>query len=274
MMSDGRTVFGIHMQQARDSRRGRVRTLAIVAACQVAGAVIAFGCAILLSKAADITIPPPGVLLAWGLAASAIGVRAGLARWWPVLQTCFPLAAGIGIWLQLPAWTYLTAFGLLLATQWNAARGGVPLFLTNRRTHEAIKEILPDRRDIVVADIGSGLAGTLLSLADAISDGQFIGIETAPLPFVLSWLRVLASGRSRRVRLIFGDYRHQDFSAFDVIYCFLSPVPMSEAHAKASREMRPGTILISNSFTVPGHPADAIVSVSDRRGTQLHVWRF
>lgn len=274
MMSDGRTVFGNRMQQAGDSRKGRSRTLAIVAVCQLSGAVVAYGGAILLSHVADIALPLAVVLLVWGLLAAAFGVRAGLASWWLVLQICFPLAAGVGIWLKLPAWAYLAAFGLLLATQWNAARGGVPLFLTNRQTHEAIRALLPDRHPMIVADIGSGLAGTLLSLAGVRLDGQFIGIETAPLPFALSWIRVWASGRSDRVRLIYGDYRHQDFSAFDVVYCFLSPIPMAEVYAKARREMRPGSLLISNSFTVPGHAADETVVVADRRGTQLHIWRF
>lgn len=274
MMSDGRTVFGAASQQAGDSRAGRARTLAAVAACQLAGAAVAFGGAFLLARVAAIDVPLGGVLLAWGATAAALGFWGGLARWWLPLQAGFPLAAGAGVWLHVPAGAYLAAFLLLLAVQWNAARGGVPLFLTNRLTWAALNDLLPDRPGLVVADVGSGLGGTLLSLARARPEGRFVGIETAPLPFAVSWLRVRASGLSGRLRLVYGDYRSQDFSAFDAVYCFLSPLPMPEIHAKASREMRPGSMLISNSFTVPDHPADEIVTVADRRRTQLHVWRF
>jgi len=54
-------------------------------------------------------------------------------------------------------------------------------------------------------------------------------------------------------------------SQFLVVYCFLSPVPMPPLFDKARREMRPGSLLISNSFQITGHPADEIVSVDDLR---------
>jgi SAM-dependent methyltransferase len=150
----------------------------------------------------------------------------------------------------------------------------VPLYLSNRQTRQALLGLLPDRPGMAVADIGSGLGGLLLGLARARPDGRFVGIETAPIPFAVSWFRLVVSGLAGRVSFVYGDYRRHDLAAFDVVYCFLSPVPMADVYAKASRELRPGAVLVSNSFTVPGHPADEIRDVADRRGTQLHIWRF
>ncbi len=58
------------------------------------------------------------------------------------------------------------------------------------------------------------------------------------------------------------------------MYAFLSPVPMPAVWAKAIAEMRPGSLLVSNSFEVPGHEADAVIEVGDRRGTRLFLYRM
>lgn len=59
-----------------------------------------------------------------------------------------------------------------------------------------------------------------------------------------------------------------------MVYCFLSPAPMPARCAKARAEMRPGSLLISNSFEVPGRPAGRVVEVGDRGATRLNVWQM
>jgi hypothetical protein len=49
---------------------------------------------------------------------------------------------------------------------------------------------------------------------------------------------------------------------------------MAHLIAKAKAEMRPGSILISNTFTDPDDTSDEVVLVGDSRETQLHIWRF
>ncbi len=250
---------------------GRGRRLIQAALCQLVACVVVFGSNTLLREVLNITVPLPALLLASGLLAAMLGYWRRLPLWWLPVLALFPLAVAAALWLQLPAWVYLLAFALLLSLQRNAARGGVPLYLTNRQTIAALARLLPDRPGLVVADLGSGLGGTLMALARTRPDARFEGIETAPLPFVLSWLRALLVSR---VRFTYGDYHRRNLAAYDVVYCFLSPVPMPDLYAKARREMRPGTILISNSFMVPGHPAHEIIDVDDARQTRLHIWRF
>jgi hypothetical protein len=42
---------------------------------------------------------------------------------------------------------------------------------------------------------------------------------------------------------------------------------------KASEEMRPGALLISNSFEVPGVEAQEVLPVDDWRHSRLLIWR-
>jgi hypothetical protein len=48
------------------------------------------------------------------------------------------------------------------------------------------------------------------------------------------------------------------------VYAFLSPVPMAEVWRKASTELRPGALLVSNSFPVEGVEPEQVIEVDDR----------
>ena len=239
-----------------------------VIASQIIGAAIAFGGALATS-----TAPGVGVLLAQGLIAAGIGHRFGLARWWIPVQIILPPAAMLVSRLPVPPWIFLAIFLCLLVVYWNSARTRVPLYLTNRTTWRALAELLPAQKGAAFLDIGSGTGGTLFYLAAQRPDMRFTGIESAPVPYLLSWLR-LKLVRAPNVGIIYGDFWQCDLSDYDVAYAFLSPAPMPNIYAKAGAEMKSGSFLISNSFTVPDAPSDETLTVDDGRKTELHLWRM
>jgi SAM-dependent methyltransferase len=124
-----------------------------------------------------------------------------------------------------------------------------------------------------MADLGCGLGGPVLDLARQRPDGEFTGIESAPLLFAATWLRLRFAGL-HNVRLVFGNYRAHGLGDYDVVYAFLSPVPMPDLFDQAKHQMKSGSLFISNTFDVPGHPADETVDVADGRKTRLYLWRF
>ncbi len=226
----------------------------------------------ILARFGHIQIQIAILIPAQGLLAAALGTGFGLARWWLPLQALFPAAIAAALALGLPSWLYLTAFSVLILIYWNAAGERVPLYLSNQKTCRALEALLPAGRSFTFIDMGCGLGAVLTRLAHQ-PRGRFVGIETAPLPFMVSWLRAKLLGQGR-VSVHRANLWDQDFGAFDVVYCFLSPAPMPALFEKARAEMKPGSLLISNSFTVPDHPADEILNLDDRRATQLHLWRF
>lgn len=193
------------------------------------------------------------------------------AGWWLAIHAAFaPLLLVAGRLGIAPGW-YLAAFALLLAVYWTSFRTQVPLFLSNRETVAAVATLLPHERPVRVLDIGSGTGTLLRGLARLRPDGSFEGIEAAPGPWLLS--RLAAGGRNN-LRVARGDFFAAPWSQYDVIYAFLSPVPMEPVWAKAERELRPGALLVSNSFPVPGRKPDKVVEVGDRRGTRLYVYEI
>ncbi len=211
------------------------------------------------------------LLLSQGFLAALISRPLGMARWWLLLHLLLPLALWGAMAWQLPAWSYLLAFIVMLSIFWNSVGERVPLYLSNTTTWQALSELLAEKPHVRFVDLGSGLAGTLGYLSDRHPQSEFIGVESAPLPM---WLARFRFKNRKNIRLLQQDIWQQDLSRFDVVYCFLSPEPMPKIYVKARKEMRPGSLLISNSFTVPGSEPDEVLQLDDRRQTQLYLWRI
>lgn len=207
---------------------------------------------------------------AQALTAAAVAAAQRSARWWlPIHLVFLPLvvmALGFGVH---PGW-YLGAFTVLVLVYWTSFRTQVPLYLSNRATAAAVASLLPPRPARVL-DIGAGTGALLRPLAQARPDCQFTGIELAPA----TWLLGRALGR-RLANLEWhrGDLFAHDWQRYDLVYAFLSPVPMAGVWRKASAELRPGSVLVSNSFPVPEQEPDRVVNVGDRRATRLYIYRI
>ncbi len=230
--------------------------------------------ALLALRAAGIGVPLWLATLFCGVLATGLTRLAGLEGWWQIIQLLLTPGAVLLLRSTLPAWIYLALFVALLLVYWSTFRTRVPLYLSGPRVWQAVRDLLPpaqaDRR-LRVIDLGSGLGGLLMSLASQRDDAEFVGVELAPLPALVSKLRI-ALRRQRNCRVQWGSYWPADLAHYDVVFAFLSPVPMGALWEKARREMRGGTLFISSSFEVPGQTATRMVEVDDARGTKLHVW--
>lgn len=194
-----------------------------------------------------------------------------LASWWLAIQFIFPIAA-IGVQaLKLPPTAFLIAFVILLGLYWSTFRTQVPFYPSSPATWKAVTELLPTDRPLQFIDIGSGLGGLSLHLARARPDCKFLGIELAPLPWLVSVLRVYVS-RSP-AQFIRGDYTNLDFSQYDVVFAYLSPVAMTPLWEKAKAEMRPNSLLLSYEFPIADKKWNIIKSPA-QGGPNLYGWQM
>ncbi len=209
------------------------------------------------------------LVLLQGAAAWGLSFRLELPRWWQWINLGFFPAAWLALQAELsPAW-YLAGFALLALTQWGAVSTRVPLYLTGRRAREEVARRLAGYPGGSFLDLGCGTGGLLAHLARSNRAARLHGVETAPLPWLASRLRL---GRRAEVRL--GDLRDEGLAGHDVVYAFLSPEPMARLWQQARREMRPGSLFISNSFAVPGIEPDETVELDGGRQTRLLIWRM
>lgn len=216
------------------------------------------------------------VAAACGLVAAGFSYAAKLDRWWLLIQGLFAPALATTYRLDIQPNFFLAAFFMMLLVFWNVFRTQVPLYLSSDKVWHALEAYLPQTvpgTGFAFIDIGSGLGGVLAHLAKAKPDGAYYGIESAPLPFLWSWLRFRLGGY-RQCQVQWGDFWECELSRYDIVFAYLSPAPMARLWQKAKAEMRPGTVFISSTFAVPGQvPAETVV-VDDLHRSTLLVWRM
>jgi hypothetical protein len=76
------------------------------------------------------------------------------------------------------------------------------------------------------------------------------------------------------IDIAWGDFWRVDLKDYDVVYAYLSPAPMARLWNKAVREMRPGSVLVSNTFAVPGVTPHFEIELGDRMRSTLYGWRM
>ena len=212
-----------------------------------------------------------GVAAVQGVLAAVITWRAGLARWWCAIGLLFAPALLGARMLDLPPALFLAAFVFLLSLYWSTFRTQVPFYPSGPRVWQAVAQVLAQRPGVRMVDIGSGFGGLVLDLARRHPDGQFDGIELAPLPWLVSRLRAAASGS--RARFLRGDYEALDFSQYDAVFAYLSPAAMPALWRKAEAEMLPGGMLLSYEFKIAAREADKTIAATEG-GPLLYIWCF
>ena len=205
-----------------------------------------------------------------GMLSAILSRLFSLAIWWQIIGFFFLPGIVATLALDIPPAFFLLAFLLMLAIYWRAYGTQVPLYLSSEKVWDALEGLLPEHAFRFV-DLGSGLGGVLRHLAGLRPDGYFEGIEYAPLPFLVSRLRTESLPNCR---VKWGSLWDCDLAEYDVVYAYLSPVPMEKLWRKAKEEMRPGTIFISSTFEVPGQEPDQRIEVDDLHRSTLLIWRM
>jgi hypothetical protein len=207
-----------------------------------------------------------------GLLAAALAAAWGLGPWWGLFQVLLPFALAWQLGNPVPGWIYPTLlFGLLLVFG-----GGiltrVPLYNSGPAAWEHLLALIPEGEKLQMVDLGAGLGGPLAFLARHRPHSQFLGVEASPLVWLIAWLRTMPLRRN--CRIIPGSLWRLDLQRFDIVFAFLSPAPMPALWAKALKEMRPGTLLVSHSFEVPGVQPEHRIPVPGRSGACLLLHRM
>ena len=215
---------------------------------------------------------PPWV---WVLLQAVLAVF--LSRWmdlsprWVFMQAALPFLVRALWGVPIPAWVYLLLFLGLVLVFGGGLISRVPLYHASEDAWEKLADLLPEHPGQRFVDLGCGLGGPVAHLARQRPMAVVVGVEASPLTWLVAWLRCLPL-RNAHIRL--GSLWRTDLATFDVVYAFLSPVPMPGLWAKVRREMRPGTRFISHSFEVPNETPHRVIPVKGRDGARLLVWKL
>lgn len=210
--------------------------------------------------------------LVQGLLAGLISYSTRMPAWWILIHLAFIPLAITTLALNISSTWFLVFFLCLLLVYGKTYKTQVPLYLSSKSVNHALETLLPEQEQFSFVDLGSGCGGLVKNLASSRRNGIFHGIESAPLPFLISKLRSIFCASSYKV--FWGDFWEYDFSKYDVIYAYLSPVPMEPLWHKVNKEMRPGSLLISNTFMIPGITPYKSIKLDDFSKSTLYLWKI
>ena len=149
----------------------------------------------------------------------------------------------------------LDAFSLLLGVIFLALVVstiiGVPCMPTHRRQAKKMAEIAGLKPGMVTVDLGSGNGRILFNAAKY--GARAIGYELNPMLVAWTKLMVRMRGLKGTVEVKMRSIYDADVKDVDVVFAFLMPKPMEKLEPKLFKELKPGALIISYTFSFPNH---------------------
>lgn len=153
--------------------------------------------------------------------------------------------------------------GLHLPALWTH----VPYYPTPFQSYQTIASLVPEDA-ISFADLGCGTGKLLQYVCSSKKVSKLYGYEISIFPYIIAKFRSLLQNK---IKIRFCSFWSINWNQFDVIYCFLSPAPMSKVSEKFNREAKNGALLISNTFELPVTADTNIVFIKEIDAAQLEM---
>ncbi len=155
---------------------------------------------------------------------------------------------------MIPDWLVYLLNGLLIFAVASVVFYGIRLGITpmpsSRKAIATFLDLIPDSTDGKIVDLGSGWGTLAYPIAGRFPQAEVVGYELSPIPWLYSRVKGLFVRRANlalRRQSVFDA----DLSDVDVVVVFLHPAAMRKLGPKFERELRPGTLVFSNTFPVP-----------------------
>lgn len=127
---------------------------------------------------------------------------------------------------------------------------GISPMPSSRAAKEAILSLIPpDYKNIY--ELGAGWGTLALPIAHSHPSSRIHAIEISPIPWMVLVLRRKIQGFSN-VMIKRKNFFSISLHEADLIVCYLYPGAMKKLKAKFENELKAGTLVITNSFAIPG----------------------
>ncbi|MCL4200836.1 50S ribosomal protein L11 methyltransferase [Patescibacteria group bacterium] len=142
---------------------------------------------------------------------------------------------------------------------------GGPFVPSSKTSVMAMVKLANLRSGQTVFDVGSGDGRVLMAAAR--QGAKAVGIEINPYLVWYTRFRALWRPYKGKVTVLWQNLWTTDLSRADVVFVYLIPWKMADLAAKLKKELKPGALVISNSFIFPGWKVV-------RKDTDHHVYAF
>ena len=168
------------------------------------------------------------------------------------------------IWLLIILFA-LGVYLIFFVTQFiNIIFKGYPPFIsTNRNVIRGIIKELSIAPSATVYELGCGRARFLRLVEKSFPATKLIGLENLFSLYLLIKISLKVRGSHIKLRPV--DFFSINLAEADLIYCYLNDTLMIRLGEKFRRECRPGTQIVSQSFTIPQLSLEKMLEIKGKR---------
>ena len=148
-------------------------------------------------------------------------------------------------------------------------RTGISPMPSSRQAIQQVFQFVVPPRPGPIYELGAAWGSLAIPLARAFPDRQIIAFELSTIPWLFLLLRVRVSGLNN-IEVIRRDFFRDDLGKASVIVCYLYPGSMVQLAAKLQSELAPGTVVVSNTFALPGWVPEQQSQLKDMYRTKVY----
>ena len=150
-------------------------------------------------------------------------------------------------------------------------RTGISPMPSTPRARARILTAFPEDTAGPIYELGSGWGNLAFALADRFPNAEVLAYERSPVPYLVSRLRQRLFPRQNL------SFQREDFFTVSleqasVIVCYLCPPLMQRLARKLEQEAKPGTLVLSNTFSIPDWSAVAVHPLHDFYDNRVYVY--
>lgn len=172
--------------------------------------------------------------------------------------------------MLIPLILLLPLVVLVLVVGWSLANGISPTPSSQKQAREILRAVPPDFSGKVY-DLGSGLGTLAIFLARQLPNSKITGIENSVLPYMVSRSLLLIM-HSTNLEFRYANFMTHRIADADLVVCYLYPGGMRKLKSKFEAELKPGTIVISNTFALEGWQPAQTLRASDMYRSPIYVY--
>lgn len=164
-------------------------------------------------------------------------------------------------------------FFISLSLVWNSLRAGITPVPSSSKARQAILSASESANEGIIIELGSGWGTLALVLAERYPHRPVIGYEISTIPWLISlWRKKLRGTDNLTLRK--KNFFEAEFEGVTLLTCYLYPKGMDKLAGKLRREGLPATMLISNTFALPGIEPEQVVRLDDLYKSPIYVYQL
>jgi hypothetical protein len=151
---------------------------------------------------------------------------------------------------------------------------GISPMPTSPKVKKEVLKIMQNLpKDGTIIELGFGWGNVVFSLAKNLPQHKIIGYENSFIPYLLAKILNIFLGY-KNLDLKLQNFYKINLKEVEIIYCYLFTGAMKKLKTKFEKELPPGTIIISNTFSIPEWKANKIFEVNDWYKTKIYLYQI